>query len=171
MIKTELKEIGPAFYLQYPVTLKGGKYITIGNNFSTRARLRIEAWDEYQGDKYQPKIKIGDNVNINFDCHIGAINYIEIGDNVLIGSKVLITDHSHGEVSANNLLTAASQRPLFSKGPVIIEKNVWIGEGAAILAGVRVGENSIIGANAVVTSDVPNNCVIGGIPARILKQF
>ena len=58
-----------------------------------------------------------------------------------------------------------------SKGPVIIEDNVWIGEGVVILPNVRIGKSAIIGANSVVNADVPANAVIGGIPAKIIRQL
>ena len=170
-IKTSLKKLDDGFLLEYPVILKGGKYIEIGKNFSSRSRLRIEAWDVFIGTHYCPRIIIGNNVIINFDCHIGAINLIQIGDNVLIGSRVLITDHSHGEISTQYLSEPPSKRPLYSKGAVIIEDNVWIGEGVVILANVRIGRNSIIGANSVVNKNIPANCVIGGIPSKIIKQL
>ena len=64
-----------------------------------------------------------------------------------------------------------SLRKLYSKGPVIIEDNVWIGEGVAILPNVIIGENSIIGANAVVTKDIPRNSVVGGNPAKIIRTL
>lgn len=170
-IGREFKHIKSGYVFEYPFILKGGEYIKIGENFSTRARFRIEAWDHYHGINYNPTIQIGNNVIVNFDCHIGAINKIEIGDNVLIGSRVLITDHNHGNISKAELLIPPYLRPLYSKGPVIIEDNVWIGEGVAILPGIRIGKNSIIGANAVVNFDVPENCVVGGVPARVIKQF
>ena len=170
-IKTLLKQLDSYFSFEYPVILKGGKYIEIGKGFSSRARLRIEAWDQFRDCSYKPCIKIGDNVIINFDCHIGAINLIQIGNNVLIGSHVLITDHNHGEISKQIRSLPPSERPLHSKGAVIIEDNVWIGEGVAILANVRIGKNSIIGANAVVNADIPENSVVGGIPARVIKNL
>lgn len=169
-IGAELKSISEGYLFEFPSVLKGGKYIEIGKQFSARARLRIEAWDHYHGADYNPKILIGDNVNVNFDCHFGAINRIEIGNNVLIGSRVLIIDHNHGLTDKESLNLPPVYRSLFSKGPIIIENNVWIGEGVAILPNVRIGENSIIGANSVVTKDVPPNCIVSGVPAVIIKQ-
>jgi acetyltransferase-like isoleucine patch superfamily enzyme len=121
-------------------------------------------------DGREPKITIGNNVNINFDCHIGAINEIRIGDNVLIASKVFISDHSHGDVGIEQMKIAPLKRPVVSKGPVIINNNVWIGEGASILPNVTIGESAIIGTNAVVTKDVPAFAVVGGVPAKIISQ-
>ena len=90
---------------------------------------------------------------------------------MLMASRIYISDHSHGEINSEALMLPRLQRPLVSKGPVIIEDNVWIGEGVCIMPGVTVGRNSIIGANAVVTKSFPANCVIAGIPATIIKNL
>ena len=149
----------------------GAKNIKVGNNFKCQKRVRIETFliDKYYQNK--PIISIGDNVYINWDCHIGGINKIIIGNNVLIGSKVMIIDHQHGEITNEALKLPPAIRPLYSKGPVIISDNVWIGEGTAIMPNVTIGKNSIIGANSVVTKDIPDNCVVAGIPARIIKYL
>jgi len=109
-------------------------------------------------------------VSVNFRCHIGVINEIRIGDNVLIGSNVLITDHSHGTTSYDDLAQAPTQRNLYSKGPVIIEDNVWIGENVSILPNVRIGQNSVIGCNTVVSKSVPSYCVVYGNPNKIIQR-
>ena len=100
---------------------------------------------------------------------MGCINRIEIGNHVMIGSYVLITDHSRGELERTNVPVA--KRQLLTKGSVIIEDNVWIGEHACIMPGVTIGEGSIIGANAVVTHDVPPYSVAVGVPAKVVKQL
>ena len=74
-------------------------------------------------------------------------------------------------LSFEMLKMAPEDRPLISKGPVVIKNNVWVGEGVAILAGVTIGENSIISTNAVVTKSVPPNVVVGGVPAKIIKYI
>ena len=158
-------------YFQYPMYLQGGKFISIGDNFNSSLRFRLEAFDEHLGYAFTPKIIIGNDVSINSDCHIGAVNEIEIGDGVLIASKVFITDHYHGEITAEAIKFSPSERKLYSKGSVKIEKNVWIGEGVAILPNVTIGENSIIGANSVVTKNIPKNSVVGGNPARIIRTL
>lgn len=170
-IANEFKNICEGYYFQYPLYLKGGKNIIIGTGFYSDHRLRLEAWDEFQGDKFNPEIKIGNNVSIQKDCHIGAIDRIVIGNNVLIGSKVFITDHSHGDISKEALNLPPGNRKLFSKGPVIIEDNVWLCEGVVVLPNVIIGENCIVGANAVVTKSFPKNSIIGGNPAKIIKQL
>lgn len=166
----EFNQIGSAF-IQYPLYLEGGKNITIGKNFSCDQRLRLDAINEFLGDKFDPVIVIGNNVSIQKDCHIGCINQVVIGDGVLLASKVFISDHSHGEITSEAIAVAPSQRKLYSKGPIIIEDNVWLGEGVVVLPGVTIGENSIIGSNAVVTKSIPKNSVAGGNPAQIIREI
>jgi acetyltransferase-like isoleucine patch superfamily enzyme len=153
-------------HIEYPLVLNGAGFISIGDNFISNARLRLEA---IELDGKEPKISIGNNVNINFDCHIGATNEIKIGNNVLIASKVFISDHSHGDTSEKCMKIPPLERPIISKGPIIINDNVWIGEGVSILANVTIGESAIIGTNSVVTKDVPSFTVVVGVPARILR--
>lgn len=157
--------------IKYPIYLNGGSYIKIGVNFDCDQRLRLDAIDNFLGEKFYPEIIIGNNVSIQKDCHIGAIDKIILGDNVLLASKVFISDHSHGEITKEALLLPPSQRKLYSKGPVIIENNVWLGENVIVLPGVTIGENSVVGANAVVTKSIPKNSVVGGNPARLIREF
>lgn len=165
-----LKSYGVHALISDPIYIHNGKLISVGKNFHSEKRVRLEAFDIQEYQDYRIKIVIGDNVHLNWDCHIGAINRIEIGDNVLIGSKVLITDHSHGNPNNSDISLPPNKRPLYSKGPVIIKNNVWIGEGVAILPNVTIGENSIIGANSVVTKDIPANVIAVGNPARIIRE-
>jgi acetyltransferase-like isoleucine patch superfamily enzyme len=116
-------------------------------------------------------IRIGNNVVFNTDVHIGCINSITIGDNCLFGSRIYITDHDHGGTTIQDLELPPIKRELKSKGPVVIEENVYCGEGVVILSGVRIGKNAILGSNSVITSDVPENTVVAGIPARIIKNI
>lgn len=147
----------------------GGKYISIGSNVVLGSGLQLTAWDRFGEQRFTPSIEIGDNVSIGDGAHITAISSIRIGNNVLTGKNILITDNSHGAVTLDELETAPNKRPLFSKGPVVIGDNVWIGEMVSILPGVRIGEGSVIGAGAVVTRDVPPRCVAVGNPARIIE--
>lgn len=154
-----------------PVHSIGMKNILIGDNFKAGERLKLRAFNNWEGESFNPKIIIGNNVNIETDCHISAINKVEIGDNVLIASFVFISDHSHGNINVTDLDKPPLERPLFSKGPIVIKNNVWIGEKATILSNVTIGENSVIGANSVVTKDIPPNCVACGNPAKVIKTL
>lgn len=163
--------LGRHSILRYPFHLVGGQYIKVGRNFSCQRRVRIEAIRDKQYYKGIPIIEIGNHVQINWDCHIGAINRVLIGSNVLIGSKVMIIDHQHGEITKAALSVPPAYRPLWSKGPIIIEDNVWIGEGAVVLPNVKIGKNSIVGANSVVTKSIPPNSVAVGNPAKVIRTL
>lgn len=170
-ISRQFKFIGENSVIVAEAIIKNPQYISIGNNFTSLYNLRLEAWDQYAGQQFQPSLVIGDNVNMNTDCHIGCIERVEIGNDVLIASRVYISDHSHGDISAEAFALPPVARPLRTKGPVRIEDNVWIGEGVCVLPGVTIGRSAIIGANSVVTRDVPANSIAAGNPARIIKQF
>ena len=108
-------------------------------------------------------IQIGKNVFINHACTFLDMGGITIEDNVLIGPKVnLITE--------NHPLDPTDRKALIAK-PILIKRNAWIGAAATILSGVTVGENSIVAAGAVVSKDVPDNVVVGGIPAKFIKTI
>ena len=151
--------------------IRGRRYIHCLGRFVAMRRNRIEAYDRHRDERFSPKIIFGQNVSIEDDCHIAAVNCIKIGNNVLIASKVYISDHSHGAVGLDQMLLPPYLRPIVSAGPIEIGDNVWIGEGVTILAGVCIGQGSIIGANAVVTRDIPPYCSAAGVPARVLKKF
>ena len=170
-ISKEFNNFGKNSVVQQHIHLVGGKYISIGNKSYIGFRATLTAWDRFGADTFLPEIIIGNNVSFGNDCHITAINRIEIGNNVLTGRNITISDNSHGKTNSEALSIPPSMRPLYSAGPVYIEDGVWIGDKVTILSNVRIGKNSIIAANAVVTKDIPSNCVAGGIPAKVLKTI
>ena len=147
------------------------KYCTIGDNCFFGHDCRIEAWDKYLDDRFSPSIIFGNDVRINSTCHIGCINRIVIGDQTLLGSHVLIIDHSHGRNAKSELKLHPSERRLFSKGEIEIGKRCWICENAVILPGVHIGDESVVAANAVVTMDVPEKSVVAGNPAKVVNNL
>lgn len=153
--------------------LFGAKYISVGRNCYIGSNVQLSAWDSMalNGSTYIPSIVIGDGTSIGDESHITAINKITFGENVLLGKKVLISDNAHGFTSLSNMRTPPLDRKMFSKGEVVIGNNVWIGEKSSILANVHIGEGSIIGANSVVTKDIPAFCVAAGNPAKVLKTI
>lgn len=109
------------------------------------------------------KILIGDNVIISPGVRISAASEISIGSNSMVANGVYITDSDwHGIY--DRVSTGRSK-------PVRLEQNVWLGDSAIICKGVTIGENSVIGAGAVVTSNIPANCVAAGNPAKVLKHL
>ncbi|OXB00856.1 Acetyltransferase (isoleucine patch superfamily) [Flavobacterium pectinovorum] len=112
---------------------------------------------------YGKNTKIGKNVFINFDCVFLDLGGITIEDNVLIAPKVSLLSEGHP--------TSIEDRHSLIPKPILIKKNAWIGANATILPGVTIGENSVVAAGAVVSKDVPDNTIVGGIPAKILKTI
>jgi len=156
--------------IRFPIDIRGKRYIDFGINLTTGKYCRIEANSE---DKNQKAIIFGKNIEINDFVHITGFKKVIIEDNVLIASKVYISDTTHGNYSGNNQSNPDSivnKRQLFHK-PVKICRNVWIGESVSILPGVEIGENSIVGANSVVTKSFPCNVIIAGNPAKIIKRY
>lgn len=170
-VKNKFKSLGSNFKIKKDYNIYNPQYIEIGNDFKASERFRIEAIDKFGNQEFSPIIKIGNNVNFNTDIHIGCVNSIIIGDNCLFASRIFISDHNHGETTEEMLKLFPMKRPLISKGSIVIKNNVWVGEGVAIMPNVTIGENSIIAANAVVTKDVPSNCVVAGVPAKIIKEI
>jgi acetyltransferase-like isoleucine patch superfamily enzyme len=107
--------------------------------------------------------QIGKNVFINFDCVFLDLGGITIDDNVLIAPKVSLLTEGHP--------TSIEERHSLIPKPIHIKKNAWIGANATILPGVTIGENSIVAAGAVVSKDVPDNTIVGGIPAKITRAI
>jgi acetyltransferase-like isoleucine patch superfamily enzyme len=107
-------------------------------------------------------ITIGKNVFINFDCTFLALGGITIEDDVLIGPKVSL-------ITENHPLNPEERKGLIGK-PILIKKKAWIGANATILPGVTIGENAVVAAGAVVSKDVPDNTIVGGIPAKFIKN-
>ena len=146
--------------------LQGTKRISIGEKTKFHDFFYLTVWGD---DDDRETITIGDNCNFGAFNHITSINRIVIGDNCLTGKWVTISDNNHGGSGFSDLKLPPILRKVCSKGPVIIGRDVWIGEKATILGGVNIGDGAVIGANAVVTKDVPPYCVVGGNPARIIK--
>lgn len=112
---------------------------------------------------YGKNIKLGKNIFINHACSFLDLGGITIDDDVMIAPRVNLTSESH-PISIKN-------RKVLTTGPIHIKQNAWIGTNATIFPGVTIGENSIVAAGAVVHQDVPDNTIVGGIPAKIIKKI
>lgn len=110
-------------------------------------------------------IKIGNNVATNNNLFFCVANYLEIGDDSLIGQNVCIMDHeAHG-------VDPLKRSQIGEIGQVIVGKNVWIGNNVTILKNSEIGDNSIVATGAVVCGKFPSNVIIGGVPAKIIKSL
>lgn len=162
---------GSSFHYPCRFWGRGSKNIHIGSNTTIQSHCILGCWIKYAGETYTPSLTIGNNCNVGEHTHITSINKITIGDGLLTGRYVYIGDNSHGGLSKGEANIPPIRRKLVSKGEVVIGNNVWIGDKATILAGVTIGDNVIVGANSVVTKDVPSNTMVAGTPARIIKSL
>lgn len=113
------------------------------------------------------KLSIGDNTYIGNSAHIYCTRSIVIESSVLIADKVYISDNQHGYKDVN---LPVIKQPIVQLSDVIIGSGAWIGENVCI-CGASVGRNSVVGANSVVTKDIPDYCIAVGIPAKIIKRY
>ena len=134
------------------------------------AALRIGRWAWIgHGSKirvHEGEVSIGAKTVMGQECTISAYQHVEIGRECIVADRVMLIDFDHGVVEV--------ERPIRLQGiykrDIRVGHNVWIGYGACVLRGVSVGNNSILGTSAVVTQDVPENAVVAGIPARVIRM-
>lgn len=164
--------IGKGVIIAYKIKYHELCNISIGSGTVIEKDVELSSWlSKYRGNIDGPNIIMGNNCYIRRNSHITAVDKIVIGDNLLTGPGVLITDNSHGRFCEQELNIPPNKRPIYSKGPVVIGNNVWLGEKSSIMPGVKIGNGVVVAANAVVTHDVPDNCVVAGVPAKIIKQI
>ncbi len=177
LIKTKIF-FPKARLIRFPFDIRGKKYIKYGKNFTTGVGCRIEAYNFNNriSDRKNPQLIIGNNVQINDYVHLSCAESVIIEDNVLIASKVYVSDLNHGNYSSLKNPEHScpdeivKERKIFTK-PVKISQNAWLGENVAVLSGVTIGKNSIIGANSVVSKNIPENCIAVGNPAKVIKKY
>jgi acetyltransferase-like isoleucine patch superfamily enzyme len=145
---------GPHLQLQIGPrgTIRFGRFVWIGDGTKIRCHEGV--------------VEIGDKTVIGQECTISAYQRVRIGEQCVIADRAMFIDFDHG--------VAEVERPIRVQGiykrDTVVGSNVWIGYGACVLRGVRVGDNSVIGTNAVVTEDVPANAVVGGVPAKVIRM-
>jgi acetyltransferase-like isoleucine patch superfamily enzyme len=135
-----------------------------------RATLRVGRWAWIgHGCKirvHEGEVEIGAKTVIGQDCTISAYQHVSIGREGIVADRVMLIDFDHGVTEV--------ERPIRLQGiykrDVRVGHNVWIGYGVCILRGVTVGDNAVIGTSAVLTRSFPDNAVIAGVPARILRM-
>jgi len=168
-MKQSVPNIASSVRMMPGILLEGREYIHIGECTKIGRTSILTAWK--LSDELEPKIEIGAGCNFGDFNHITASNLIVIGNDVLTGRWVTITDNNHGLFTKDDLILPPLKRTVVSKGSVEIGDRVWIGDKATILSGVKIGEGAIVGANAVVTKDVPAFSMVAGNPAKVIKQI
>jgi acetyltransferase-like isoleucine patch superfamily enzyme len=150
---------GPLFLgrrLELQIARRGrvefGRFVWIGDGTKIRCHEGV--------------VEIGAKTVIGQECTISAYRRVRIGEQCVIADRAMFIDFDHGVVEVERSI----RKQGIYKRDVEVGSNVWIGYGACILRGVRVGDNSIVGTNSVVTKDVPANAVVAGIPARVIRM-
>ena len=163
--KSSFKSFGNSF-IQYSLySLRGANKISIGDGCVIEDGMQLEAWGN------NSKITIGNGCLFRRNNHITAIGSITIGDGLLTGDNVLISDNSHGDSSLESLQMPPREREIKTKGGIQIGKNVWLGNNVCILSSVNIGDGVVVGANSVVTHDIPSYSIAAGSPAKIIKTI
>jgi acetyltransferase-like isoleucine patch superfamily enzyme len=139
-------ELGPH------ATLRMGRWSWIGHG----SKIRV----------HEGEVSIGAKTVMGQECTISAYQHVSIGRECIIADRVMLIDFDHGAVEVERPV----RRQGIYKRDVRVAHNVWIGYGACVLRGVSIGSNSIVGTSAVVTRDVPENAVVAGVPARIVRM-
>lgn len=153
--------VGPRVRLRGRIALHNAGRMVIGDRvqlISTIATLELVT-------ERGATLTIGERTLVNFGCSLVATGNVSIGAHCHIGPYTLILDNHYHHVDPDRRL----ERP--APDPIVVEDNVWIGARAMILPGVTVGRDSCVAAGAIVTSDVPPRTLVGGVPAKILKEL
>ncbi len=140
-----------------PVSI--GSHVTLLGCSDKKTRLTV--WSDKKGID---GIRVGDHVLISPGVRISAANSISVADSCMLASHVYITDSDWHGIYDRSMPSSATNK-------VVLEENVWVGDSAIICKGVTIGKNSIVGAGAVVTSDIPSNVIAAGNPAKIIKPL
>lgn len=153
--------------IRRPIFIRGKKSIIGARGLTTGYNCRFDLKGSIN------TLFIGDNCELGDNVHIVAYENVTIGNNVLIASKVFISDTNHGVYKGgchDSPYSIPNERKLVTN-PVKIGKNVWIGENVVILAGAQIGDGCIIGANSVVNTKIPNGSIVVGAPGKVVKAW
>lgn len=162
------RSFGKNSNLAAPLSIFHPEFVEIGNDTSIMLNARLDCWPSYEGLKLSPRLVIGDRTQIGLNFTAICSDTLQIGNDVLIAAGVMVTTQNHGMDPES---PKSYQHQPLSSAPVRIADGCWIGERAVILPGVSIGEKCIIGANSVVTRDIPAYSIAAGMPARVVKVW
>ncbi len=157
-IGLRLEARGTGLRLRFPVTVRGGRNIRIGQRFVAMGRTFLYA--------ERGSLAIGDDCSLNHNVQLGASGgSITLGSNVIIGPNTVLRAADHGTA-----IGVPMRRQPHKGGIILVEDDVWIGSNVVILKNVRLGAGCVVAAGAVVTKDVPPRAIVGGVPARRIGE-
>ena len=164
--KPSFKEYHMSDVIKSPIILTP-QFIELGENVYIGHHARIQGIKSYNGDSFQPLIKLNDGVSIQQNIHLTCASSIVIGKNTAIAANVTITDIHHPDDD----VTLPIERQRLVVKEVIIGEDCKIYNNAVVLPGVHIGKHVTIGANSVVTRDIPDYSVAVGNPAKVIKMY
>lgn len=167
-LRREFRSIDSTTILEYPLKVTNPGCVTIGARTRISWCGRILAMTEHLGRRCAPEIVIGDDCYLGNHVHIVATNRILIGKKVMLADRVFLSDHWPDQSSAH---APAAPGASHFDGEVHIGEGSWIGENVSVAGDIRIGRHSVVGANAVVTRNLPAYSVAVGVPARIIRRY
>jgi tetrahydrodipicolinate N-succinyltransferase len=153
--------------IRLPRLIANPEKIFLGDNVNLGQGCCLLAFKEHLNQNFDPVIKIGNNVSATANLQISALQSVVIEDDVMFASNIFVGDHMHGYKNAN---IPYKDQPC-RVSPITIKKGCWIGQNVIVMPGVTIGGFSIIGANSVVTRDIPEQSIAFGAPARVVKKW
>lgn len=165
IFKSRFKKFGFKSSIFYPLSIDGIRNISIGNNVVVQYKTWLAAVPLTGASSCN--LIIGDGTCLGHFNHIYATHSIIIGQNVLTADKVYISDNLH---NYDDISIPIIKQPIKQVSSVVIGNGSWLGENVCVI-GAKIGENCVIGANSVVTKDIPDYSVAVGVPAKIIKRY
>lgn len=161
------KKFGKRSLIENPLEITGKEFMEIGNDVTIINGARIEAIPSWLNQELHPMLKIGDSTSFEQEAHLFVASNLTIGKNCVFSSRIFITtaNHSFDRVDQNIL-----KNEIIVKD-VVIGDNCFVGMDVKIFPGVHIGDNVIVGANSIVTSDIPSYSVCVGTPAKVIKKY
>jgi acetyltransferase-like isoleucine patch superfamily enzyme len=163
-----LASFGPDSFIEPPAIIHSPHRIKIGRHVIIHRNAFLSVIEEHNGRRHDPHLRIGDGTNFGHSLWVSCVGDIEIGDEVLAGHNILITDTFHEFFDPD---VSIVRQPMAEPESVKIGSGSHLGPNVAVLAGVTIGERAFIAAGAVVTADIPDNAVAVGNPARVIRRF
>lgn len=162
LVRRDFAEFGRRSSLEPPVQVYGAERIRISDDVVVGAGCWLHALAP------SGRVVLGAGTSISGSVTIAAKDSVTLGRSVLIARGVYISDHSHGRADA---AAPIKEQGITDVAPVLIKDGAWLGQNAVVLSGVTIGRGAVVAAGAVVREDVPDRAVVGGVPARLLKQL
>jgi acetyltransferase-like isoleucine patch superfamily enzyme len=166
LISGAFARFGRRTVLMYPIRLSGEERIAIGDHVFIGPGSWLQTLPD--GENTSIAVSIGKGTSVAGACVISAVRSVQLEENVLLARNVYISDHMHKYTD--------TEIPVIAQGvekikPVLVKRGAWLGQNVVVCPGVTIGTGAVIGANSVVTRNIPDYCVAAGAPARVLKDI